>query len=181
MEDASAIDLDWFWRGWFYTTDYVDIAIDNVKWYKIGTTETSADSDILKDDNFNSPSNFNLIASTENLYGEFKGRMNNDEFINKMKSKEFYEITFSNLGGLVMPVLLDFKFEDGTTEHIVLPVEVWRKNENKFSKLFYFDKKVVTIKVDKNNETADVDESNNSFPREEVKSQFEEFKEKIKG
>ncbi|MEL6547926.1 MAG: M1 family aminopeptidase, partial [Myxococcota bacterium] len=31
MEDASAVDLDWFWRGWFYSTDHVDIAIKDVR------------------------------------------------------------------------------------------------------------------------------------------------------
>jgi hypothetical protein len=106
--------------------------------------------------------------------------MDSEKFIEEMKGNEFYEISFSNKGGLVMPLLLDFEFEDGSTQHIEIPVEVWRKNENRFSKLFFFDKKVVSMRLDKNRETADVDTQNNSFPRENKTSEFDNFKKKIK-
>jgi hypothetical protein len=177
MEDASAIDLDWFWRGWFYTNEYVDISIDSIRWYKIGKPSAVQGDEM---DIFKNPSYFELNPSADNYYGEFKGRMDSEKFIEEMKGNEFYEISFSNKGGLVMPLLLDFEFEDGSTQHIEIPVEVWRKNENRFSKLFFFDKKVVSMRLDKNRETADVDTQNNSFPRENKTSEFDNFKKKIK-
>jgi len=178
MEDASGVDLDWFWRGWFYTNEYVDIAIDDVKWYKIGKEVTNEEN---IQNHFETPTNFDLQASPDNYYGEFKGRINNDILLNELKDKEFYEISFSNIGGLVMPVLLDFEFTDGSTQHLEIPVEVWRRNENSFKKLFYFDKKLKSVKLDTNEETADVDVSNNYFPKENSKSNFDKFKEKVKG
>jgi len=177
MEDASGIDLDWFWRGWFYTNEYVDISIDNVKRFKIDNNSTS---DSVTGDTFNTPTPFKLLATPENFYGEFKGRKNDKEIIETMKDNEFYEITFSNLGGLVMPLILDFEFIDGTFKHIEIPAEVWRKSENKFTKLFHFDKKLKSVILDKNKETADVNESNNMFPKEILKSDFDKFKARIK-
>jgi hypothetical protein len=114
MEDASADDLDWFWRGWFFENDPVDISIDTVKAY------TSAD-------------------------------------------KYFYQVEMSNIGGTLMPVILQFKFSDGTNEIINIPAQVWRFNESKLAKSYMFDKKVVSIKLDPNHETTDINESNNVF------------------
>lgn len=177
MEDASGIDLDWFWRGWFYTNEYVDIAIDSVQWFKVG--EPTADQKNIKD-TFNNPSHFKLTPSPDNYYGEFQGRRDDKTFLKEMKDKEFYEITFSNLGGLVMPVLLDFEFVDGSVKHLEIPAEVWRTDENTFSKLFFFDKPLKSVTLDKRLETADVDVTNNHFPRIDQKSDFEKFKSNLK-
>ncbi len=177
MEDASGIDLDWFWRGWFYTNEYVDIAIDSIKWYRVGDPATNKEG---IEDTFNNPSNFKLIPSPENYYGEFKGRRDDETFLKEMKDKEFYEISFSNIGGLVMPVLLDFEFVDGSVKQVEIPAEVWRQNENTFSKLFFFDKQLKMVTLDKNLETADADTYNNHFPRVNQQSDFEKFKAKLK-
>jgi hypothetical protein len=37
MEDASGVDLDWFWRGWFYGTDHVDVAITDIREYQVSS------------------------------------------------------------------------------------------------------------------------------------------------
>jgi hypothetical protein len=178
MEDASGIDLDWFWRGWFYTNDYVDISIDDVKWFKIGDpAQNKSDNS----DKFKNVTYFKVDETQDSNYGEFKGRLNEKEFMGKIDNKEFYELTFSNKGGLVMPVLLDFEFEDGTTQRVEIPTEIWRSNEQVAKKVFFFDKKLISVTLDKNEETADVDISNNSFPREQVKTDFQKFKKKLKG
>jgi aminopeptidase N len=114
MEDASADDLDWFWRGWFFENDPVDISIDTVR------TFTSSD-------------------------------------------KYFYQVEMSNKGGTLMPVILQFNFSDGSNEIINIPAQVWRFNEGRLTKSYMFDKKVVSIKLDPNKETADIDEANNVF------------------
>ncbi len=174
MEDASGIDLDWFWRGWFYTNDHVDISIDKVTWFKVGQ---KTDEEITN--KFLEPTIFELNNSPENYYGEFKGRMK-DDFKKEMQSKQFYEVTFSNVGGLVMPLLLQFKFVDGSVKDIEIPVEVWRLNENKINKLFYFDKRIKSVILDPKLETADTDTSNNSFPRKQEKSEFDKVKKELK-
>lgn len=174
MEDASGIDLDWFWRGWFYTNDHVDISIDTVAWYHIGT-EASAEEEDLEHLSF-----FEVLPTSEESYGEFRGRYDDEGFMKEYQKKEFYKVTLSNLGGLVMPVLLEFQFEDGSTENIEVPAEIWRMNENKVSKMFFFDKKVVAVQLDPHLETADTDIENNSFPRKEAPSDFEKFKQQVK-
>ncbi len=175
MEDASAIDLDWFWKGWFYTNDHVDISIDDITYYKIGDNTSTPKTE----DTFAQASYFELINSPEPYYGEFRNKMK-EGYLETLTLKEFYEITFSNKGGLVMPLLLNFEFEDGSNEDIYIPAEVWRENENTITKLFYFDKKVTSVNLDKNAETADIDINNNSFPRKEQSSKFEKFKKQIK-
>ncbi|SHG45781.1 M1 family metallopeptidase [Flagellimonas flava] len=174
MEDASGIDLDWFWRGWFYTNDHVDISIDNVAWYRFGA-ETNATEEGLEN-----PSYFEVLSTSEDSYGEFRGRYDEDAFTAKYEQKEFYKLTFSNLGGLVMPLLLEFEFEDGSKKKIEIPAEIWRTNENSISKMFYFDKKVRAVQLDPNNETSDTNTENNNFPRKEATSNFEKFKQKVK-
>ena len=62
-----------------------------------------------------------------------------------------------------MPVILQFNFSDGTFEIINIPAQVWRYNESKLTKSYMYDKKVVSIKLDPNKETADINESNNVF------------------
>ncbi|GAB4519514.1 MAG: M1 family metallopeptidase [Allomuricauda sp.] len=183
MEDASAVDLDWFWRGWFYGTDYVDISIDKVDWLQTGETSTPADEDeiIAQELTFDEePETFTLLDSPSRM-GEFLEPMNDADYREMMKDKHFYDITFSNIGGLVMPILLEFEFEDGSTSYQEIPVEIWRQNERQVRKLFFFDKKVKSVVVDPNLETADVDTSNNTFPRKIEASDFEKFKKRLKG
>jgi hypothetical protein len=192
MEDASGVDLDWFWRGWFYGTDFVDIALDTVVWYRMDAPTDLAFLDGDKkpgpnvtDENeaviipqLSKPANFAVIPSPDFHYGEFRERQDEVELKNKIQDKNFYQIRASNIGGLVMPIIFYFEFEDGSIERIQIPAEVWRYNESKINKVFFFDKVVKSVKIDPYQETADVDSSNNNFPREKSESEFKRFKER---
>jgi hypothetical protein len=94
--------------------------------------------------------------------------------------KNFYEITFEKPGGLVMPLIVDFTYADGSKERIRYPVQVWRKNDNEMKKVIATDKEIIGIEVDPDQETADVDASNNSWPKTEEMSEFDQFKANIK-
>ena len=200
MEDASAVDLDWYWRGWFYTTDYVDIGVKDVKNYFITSNPTTEGKALLARYGIDDPATdprtkdavYLLTADSEDFESAMKegDPLDNapklqeylmDNFtqqeINQMKQpKHIYEITFNKPGGLVMPILVEFQYADGTSEQVRYPVQVWRKNDNEVKKAIFSEKEIVKITVDPNQETADVDTSNNVWPREETTSEFETFK-----
>ena len=158
MEDASAMDLDWFWRGWFYTTDVTDIGIKGVKKF--------IKEDAQKDVNFIEDMSEGLTFSSEN--------------VEKANSNYFYEITFNKPGGLVMPIIAEYTYKDGSKERKIYPAQIWRYNDNEITKVVKTDKEIVNITIDPDLETADVDTSNNSFPTK-LDSKFDKFKNKIKG
>lgn len=208
MEDASAVDLDWFWRGWFYTTEAVDVGLDSIKWYKVDIENNPKPREMAFPIKREKPYEHisqkrNKAANVEfavekdeelvDFYTNYKPWETKDsvstaktelyaETYSEKEKKElygdknYYELYFSNKGGLVMPVILEFTFEDGTTEIERLPAEVWRKNEDKFSKVFVKDKVVTAIRLDPFRETADIDESNNNWPVREMPSRFQVFK-----
>ncbi|HEY5691086.1 MAG TPA: M1 family metallopeptidase [Cyclobacteriaceae bacterium] len=194
MEDASAFDLDWFWRGWFYTTDHVDQSIDNVRWYKLRESDqklenktknvktgdlASGDSGANNSRNFNNgPEPFSLIETDARLYGEFTNRIDDKSIIEKMKGKNFYEVTLSNKGGLVMPVVLEWTFKDGSQEIERLPAEIWRIDEQKITKVFVKDKEVTSLIVDPIGEMADINTDDNTFPRSNKPSKFDQLRNK---
>ena len=156
MEDASGVDLDWFWRGWFYSTDVTDIGIETVRKF------------YAKDDGL------------ENI--EFVEDKSDGLKINKPKtsnSKYFYEITFNKPGGLVMPIIVEYTYDDGTKEKKTYPAQIWRYNDNQVTKAIHSEKQITKIVIDPDLETADVDVSNNSFPKEK-KDKFSKFKTKMK-
>jgi hypothetical protein len=94
----------------------------------------------------------------------------------KIAGKNFYEISFTNKGGLVMPIILEWTYKDGTKEYEKIPAQVWRKNEKRVTKVFVKDKEVAEVKLDPMRETADIDESNNTWPKEIVQTKFQVFK-----
>ncbi|NMM46843.1 M1 family metallopeptidase [Marinigracilibium pacificum] len=188
MEDASAVDLDWFWKGWFYSIDHVDISIDNVKWYKYTEDKKVLENQVdvqasaepggeNKNNSFeNGPSFFTITETPDQYYGEFKNRVDDSEVVAKAKDKNFYEVTFSNKGGLVMPLILEWHYTDGTTEKEVIPAEIWRRNENEVSKVFVKEKEVAKLVFDPEGELADVEPTNNTFPSADLESAFDKFK-----
>lgn len=192
MEDASAIDLDWFWRGWFYTTDNCDLTLDKVKWYRMRTAQTDvekkqknvkagdlAPSNANPGQDFsNGPELFTVIPTDERFYGEFKNRVDEKAIANKLENKNLYEITLSNKGGLVMPVIIEWTFKDGSKEIEHLPAEIWRINENTFTKVFVKEKEVAAVVIDPRKETSDVNAEDNVFPRVQQPSKFDELKKK---
>ena len=157
MEDASGIDLDWFWRGWFFTTDVTDIGIEGVR--KFYATENTSEEtvDFVEDKS----EGLNITKPTS------------------AKSKYFYEITFNKPGGLVMPIIVEYTYDDGSKEKKTYPAQIWRYNDKKVTKAVHSDKQITKIVIDPDLETADVDLSNNSFPNTN-KDQFSKFKTKMK-
>jgi hypothetical protein len=206
MEDASAVDLDWFWRGWFYGTDNVDISIDDVKWFQLNTQNPEKEKAFLlkqkneKDIHIGEGRNKNDISQTVNErdasiddfyakrniyvvdtldkkdYTEFKAKLAKDELDLLNANKQFYELSFSNIGGLVMPLILEFTFEDGSKEVRRIPAEIWRMYEDKVSKVFIFDKVLTSVRLDPFLETADTDLDNNSWPTELQPTRYQMFK-----
>jgi hypothetical protein len=193
LEDASAVDLDWFWRGWFYTTDACDISIDQVRWLRVrndqqnlenkgksvkkGDLQANAGKSNGEDFN-NGPEPFSIIPTDARFYGEFQNRVDDKGILSKISDKNFYEVKLSNQGGLVMPVIIQWNYKDGTQETEHIPAEIWRTNEQTVTKVFAKEKEVATIVLDPNNETADIDVRDNVFPKVDSPSQFEEFKKK---
>lgn len=153
MEDASAMDLDWFWRGWFYTTDVTDIGIKGVK--KFTTNDLGNSVEFVED-------------TTEGLG------------FSKKHKKYHYEITYDKPGGLVMPIIVEFTYQDGTKERKTYPAQIWRFNDNQVTKVFSSSKQIKSIQIDPDLETADIDTTNNSWPKVK-KSKFDKFKNKVKG
>jgi len=191
MEDASAVDLDWFWRGWFYTTDNVDLTVDEVKWYKVKNTQVDPEkknvtvkqgdvgakqSGTKASDFSNGPQEFTVINTPDNYYGEFRNRINDNDIRQKLENKNIYEVTLKNTGGLISPVIIEWTFKDGTKELERIPAEVWRTNEREVKKIFVKEKEVVNIVIDPNLETADINVNDNVFPKKPAENKFDQFK-----
>lgn len=208
MEDASAVDLDWFWRGWFFTTDHVDMSIDNVRWFQIdsrnpetesalarerkesepeyiGTTrdrtaipETFADRDSALLDFYSTHDPFSYNKLDEVAYERYAASLTGEERARLTSGQQFYEITFKNIGGLVMPLIVEFEFADGSTEVQRIPAEIWRRNHEQVTKVFITEKEAVSIQLDPFLETADTDVNNNAWPRKVQPSRFKLFKQR---
>jgi hypothetical protein len=194
MEDASAVDLDWFWKGWFYTTDNVDISLDQVKWYKLRNEKTNVEGkekkvakgdlgatkegDKKPEDFSNGPNYFSIIPTDARFNGEFQNKIDDKAVVSKLENKNFYEITLTNKGGLVMPVIIQWNYKDGTKEVERIPAEIWRTNESKITKVFAKDKEVANVVIDPDKETSDINEEDNAFPRVVKPSKFDELKKK---
>ena len=191
MEDASGVDLDWFWRGWYFTTNFVDLSIEDVKEYIPVYNESTAmeaaeyrkkeqrehiasirdrnikneiDIDTSLRDIYNKPETAPARNEIDRL-NELKNKLRDEELAVLEKELLYYEISFRSLGGMVMPLILKFEFTDGTEKEIRIPAEIWMKNQEQVSKVFIFDREVKSILLDPYIETADVNTRNNYWPR----------------
>lgn len=190
MEDASGVDLDWFWRGWFYTTDNVDVEVADVKWFRLKKEVADPESknvQVARGDlstgqtgganvDFSSgPQEFTLTNTPSQLYGEFRSRIDDNAVRQKLDGKNIYQITFKNKGGLITPLVIEWTYKDGSKEIEKIPAEVWRLNEQQVTKVFVKTKEVTNIVLDPNFELADVDVTNNTFPKK-AESRFDQFR-----
>lgn len=204
MEDASGVDLDWFWRGWFYSTDHVDIALRRIRIYNINTANPDVENEIARKED---PAAFETLAKQRNkdlkrrvddkpelldFYNEHDehtvtpgDRKSYEAMLKKLEPDErkaleeksnFYVLDFENVGGLVMPIILEITYTDGTKELMRIPAEIWRRNHKEVSKMIMTEKEIAKVVVDPYRETADSDLTNNAFPPEPVKSRFQLFK-----
>ncbi|TAE14825.1 MAG: M1 family peptidase [Bacteroidetes bacterium] len=175
MEDASAVDLDWFWRGWFYTTEPCDISLENVRLTLIADKKnqgTAQASPFLTQ--YYKPEQVEKQRKTLAALGiEFTKA--DEEALSA--GKFFYTLHFKNVGGLIMPVIFQINYEDGTKEIVRIPAEIWRKNVNEVHKTIITQKPAISFQLDPLEETADIQLNNNSFPRKNIEK-FEEFKDK---
>jgi hypothetical protein len=187
MEDASAVDLDWFWKGWFFTTDNVDVEVADVKWFQLTTAKADPENKKVKaktgdlnaqssNDFSSGPQPFSLINSPESVYGEFKSRVDENGIRGKLEGKNIYQIKFKNLGGLVTPLIIEWTYKDGSKETEKIPAEIWRTNESEVTKVFVKEKEVASVILDPNFDLADVDMTNNVFPKKTTESKFDLFK-----
>ena len=193
MEDASAVDLDWFWRGWFYSTDYVDIGVSDVKKYSLsdkpgpkvnkmleayGMTLEDLPPMVFMAEKDSLQKNNVTIENSPALKEYLEENPSNETVT---FPKYIYEIEFDKPGGLVMPLIVEYSYADGSVERVTYPPQVWRKNEASVRKVVATEKELIGVVVDPDLETADIDTSNNSWPKEETTSDFDKFKEKLKG
>ncbi len=197
MEDASGVDLDWFWRGWFYTNDYVDVSIEQVRLFTLDTMNPDVekarrakeraeqpqtpsqqrnkalpkrvDQEPSLRDFYNTYDELVVTARDREEYQKFLATLTPRERELLQAGTNFYVVDLKNLGGLVMPVILAIEYADGSKEELRIPAEIWRYNSTEVSKLIMTSKEIRSIALDPNLETADVDVSNNYFPRRPVK------------
>jgi hypothetical protein len=193
MEDASAVDLDWFFRGWFYSTDFVDIGINSVKQYFITETPTTAlkEAKVRKgrfgsekgpfvylvdgdSSELNSSSKKSLQLEEVKLLSEYVAQnVAPEDKANLKNPKYFYEVEFNKPGGMPMPIIVQITYEDGTVDNFKYPAQIWRYNNETAKKVFAVSKAIKQIQIDPKLETADIDVTNNSWPKVEAKSKFD--------
>ena len=210
MEEASGIDLDWFWRGWFYTTDHVDIALDRVYQMRMDTENPDIDFSRQREfekslppsvyvernrqegrltwvernpdvrDFYDDNDQFTVTNVERNRYSSFLEGLEpwEREVLDRAISEDlnYYILEFSNQGGLVMPILLQFDYADGSSEEMRIPAEIWRRSPAAVKKLVVTEKDIVGIVIDPLQETADVNIENNYYPRRIIPSRIESFK-----
>jgi len=214
MEDASGVDLDWYWRAWFYDIDPVDISLDSVSLIRVNNTKEIPEK-MLTTKRRDIPVEFEFISKIRNKQSGMSFLVDVDTtlrdfyYYNKAKTEDFplettknvnerltlltpeeskvlennyyYELNFSNKGGCVMPVIIQWNYTDRTNEVDQISAYIWRKNETNFTKTFAKNKEVKSIVIDPYRETADIDESNNTWPKTIVESRFDIYKTKKVG
>jgi hypothetical protein len=196
MEDASAMDLDWFWRGWFYTTQFNDMGIKEVNKLFVSSEKNQQMRDYMEANNIPEDRLPTLVYMVKEGSDDYKESMKGenpaesveplktylmDNFTtterSKMKTpKFFYEITVEKPGGLVMPIILEYTYVDGTTETVTHPAEIWRLNDKEVQLNKATDKEITKIVIDPKLETADIDVENNTWPTAAKVDKFEEMK-----
>ncbi len=210
MEDASGVDLDWFWRGWFYTTDHVDQTLEEVEWFQVNSLNPDKEMAVARKEDSESPKYISDIRNKEEIKETYAERdttlldfyNKKDPYsVNTLDRKEyeyyvslldeeekelletndhFYNITVKNNGGLLMPVILEFEFEDGSTELHRIPAEIWRNNDEKVTKVFITEKPIVNITLDPYLEIADINTEDNHWPPKAAPSRFQVFKQRMR-
>ena len=204
MEDASGTDLDWFWRGWFYTTDAVDVSVDGISEYTVSSQNPEiekawrrklkqAEPVSLSDqrnkgmprrvdahpelkDFYNEHDEFTVTNADRNKFNETQEKLEDWEKALLASGKHLYLVDFSNLGGLVTPLVLEIELKSGKKYVERIPAEVWRYSPKKITKLIVTDEPMVALTQDPYWETADINVDNNAWPRKLTPSRLELFK-----
>ena len=206
MEDASSVDLDWFWRGWFYTNDHCDMAIDGVKWYQPNSQDPDEEADFRRDRDANIPADvtdernegrgtyleqdptlhdyytqrdkYEVLKLDKDEYNEMLDGMDAEDRGMLADGKNYYQVDIRRIGGLVMPVIVELELENGERIRHHVPAEIWKMDDEVVSKVFVTPMPAVRIVLDPNLETADTDNTNNAWPPRPEPSRFELYKER---
>ncbi len=202
MEDASSKDLDWFWRGWFYTTKNVDIGVKSLRLFEIDTKDPDIEKPLKKQkredldakdliderngsiskatdrnrnllDFYNKYDPLDITKSDRREYNEWLKDLEPEELKLLSLRKKFYVVELENIGGLVSPVILEISFKDGKNKRVRIPAEIWKRNNGSVNKLIISQKEITQIEVDPMLETADTDRQNNFWPRKAIESRFQ--------
>jgi hypothetical protein len=207
LEDASGIDLDWFWRGWFYSTDHVDLAISNVTEYEMDTLDPVIDNERRKQDREEEPTSISKLRNKNlkklvdqfpelvDFYNDYdpldvideereKGQKTIDELESVDRDllkleRHFYVVDFENIGGLVMPIILEIEYFNGSKETRHYPAEIWRQYSDEVSKLLITREPIRALRIDPHLQTADINLANNVYPPEIQKERFKLSQEKL--
>ncbi|MCD8434987.1 M1 family metallopeptidase [Tenacibaculum dicentrarchi] len=187
MEDASGMDLDWFWRGWFYSTDYTDIAIKEVKSLFLSNKPNEKTKKLQE----KYPSYFASLGKLVFLTTDKKAANSSEveNYINSLSAdkkarlkalpKYMYQVEFEKPGGLPMPIIIELTYADGSKKRETFPAQIWMNNDQKAFRVFSSDKEIKSFVIDPDLETADIDTTNNSWPKKKT-SKFNRFKNKAK-
>ncbi|MFT7627073.1 MAG: hypothetical protein ACI9OS_000718 [Ulvibacter sp.] len=200
MEDASAVDLDWFWRSWFYSTDYTDIGVKDVKTFYVTSKMSKEVREMMEQrgmkesdlpalvylidedsEDFEESMRTSTLADVPTLQAYIMDNVPANERASLKNPKFFYEVTFEKPGGIPMPIIAEFTYSDGSTKRVTYPAEIWRKNDVSVGKVIASEMEITKIIVDPDEETADIDTSNNSWPKRKKLGDFNKFKENVKG
>ena len=199
MEDASAVDLDWFWRGWFYTTNVVDLGVKEVKKYYVTSKMNKEVKEMMAargmkesdlpplvylvaedSEDFDESMKNSSLDDVTTLQEYIMDNVSPEDRANLKKPNYFYEVTFERIGGIPMPIIAEYTYADGTTKKVTYPVQIWKNGKETIGKVIASEKEIVKISIDPNEETADIDTSNNTWPKRKKLGQFDSFKEKVK-
>jgi aminopeptidase N len=194
MEEVSGVDLDWFWRGWFYSTDHVDISIDRVIEGTLNTENPEIENALEAQIEAERAESLTQVRNRENglsTYAdsnpeviEFYSRTDRHAVTNRQREAyerfrdgleeyeeeiidrgdRFYYVDLSNQGGVVMPVILEFTFANGETDLVRIPAEIWRYNPVNTTWVYRTQREVVSVELDPLWETADADRTDNYYP-----------------
>lgn len=205
MEDASAVDLDWFWRGWFFTTEYVDLSLDGVRHFELTEQNPAIEKQFKKqqetqkqqyisdirnrekvpqtinekdpdiDDFYKKKDKYEADKLEKKEYNQRLEKLTEQDKQILAKGYHFYELKISNKGGLVSPVIVQATLRDGSQKVMYIPAEIWRMDDEQVSKVFVFEQPVSSFLLDPYLETADCDVDNNAWPAQSQPSRFQLF------
>ncbi|MBA4029804.1 MAG: aminopeptidase [Planctomyces sp.] len=193
MEDATGVDLDWFWRGWFFSTSMNDVELVSVSRRLLQTGDPAKDKErddrkeaklppsladerdaqlpqrvekyeMLKDF-YDTYDPHAVTEKKQDRFQKFMERLTPEEKAVLASSQLLYEVKVKNNGELPMPLILQLEFDDGSKELRRYPAEIWRLDGSELSKLLITAKPLKSVMVDPHNETADTNYANNRFPR----------------
>ncbi|GAB4054809.1 M1 family metallopeptidase [Spirosoma litoris] len=206
MEDASGVDLDWFWKGWFYSVQPVDQSLVKVDWFQassqnpeitkaearaaaqkrmntiskqrdaLSKDETVVAQDSTMRDFYNQYDPYAVTEADKKKYQDYLASLTAEERLLAEAGTNFYTLSLKNKGGIPMPVILRMEFEDGTDSVARFPAEIWRFNDVSIRKVIATNKKVKQWTLDPYYEIADINTEDNSFPPVSQPTRFQLFK-----